>query len=62
MKLLKKTKVNKQETRAQKDLRMGLYSATSVEHSYVKGGVRDGGMGNAQKLVVMQMLRNDKNE
>lgn len=43
----------------EKNLRQGVYSATAVEHTYVKGGVRDGGLGNAQKLAVLQMLRDE---
>ena len=59
MKLFKKSD-QKQKERREKNLRQGVYSATAVEHTYVKGGVRDGGLGNAQKLAVMQMLRDDK--
>lgn len=58
MKLFK-SKDKKRETKQEKKLRMGLYSATAAEHAYVKGGVRDGGMGNAQKLAVLQMLRDE---
>jgi len=59
MKLLKRKEEMKRETKREKDLRMGLYSSTAVEHTYVKGGVRDGGLGNAQKLAVLQMLRDE---
>lgn len=60
MKLFKKSD-NKQKKpdNQEKNLRQGVYSATAVEHTYVKGGVRDGGLGNAQKLAVMQMLRDE---
>ena len=60
MKLFKKAdKKQPTQKKQEQNLRLGVYSATAVEHTYVKGGVRDGGLGNAQKIAVMQMLRDD---
>lgn len=60
MKLFKKAdKKQTTQKKQEQNLRQGIYSATAVEHTYVKGGVRDGGLGNAQKIAVMQMLRDD---
>ena len=60
MGIFKKSKPKVKETKREKNLRQGLYSSTAVEHSYMKSGVRDGGLGNAQKLAVLQMLRDEE--
>lgn len=59
MKLFQKSDKKKKKDN-QRAYQQGVYSGTAVEHTYVKGGVRDGGLGNAQKLAVLQMLREDK--
>lgn len=64
MKLKKQKKMvsenGKPTTKQEKNMQMGIYSATAVEHTYYKAGGRDCSLGSAQKLAVLQMMRDGK--
>lgn len=59
MKLFRKTAEKKKETKREKKLRTGLYSATAAEHTHMRGVARDGSLGGAQVVAVMNMLRDE---
>ena len=56
----KKTLRSAKKSNHEKVLQQGVYSATAIEHTAFKSGVRDGGLGNAQKIAILRMLQNEK--
>ena len=58
--LQKKALRTAKKSNQEKTLQQRVYSATAIEHTAFKSGVRDGGLGNAQKTAILRMLQNEK--